>query len=128
MLLETLQVDVLVTAEDRAEAAQIRAAEENPEGDPATEAALLPRLLDPEISPLLVDSFEDLPSTYVVTCGFDSIRDDGLLYVRRLRRSGKVKVAHKHYSEHQHGFMLLVQNNELQHDLSTYLIAHPNFY
>ena len=83
--------------EERAEAARIRAAEEDPEGDPAAEAAVLPRLLNPEISPLLVDSFEDLPSTYVVTCGFDALRDEGLLYARRLRRSRKVKVAHKYY-------------------------------
>ena len=117
-----------MTAEDREEAAQIRAAEENPEGDPAAEAALLQRLLDPEISPLFVDSFEDLPSTYVVTCGFDAIRDDGLLYVRHLRRSGKVKVAHKHYSEYQHGFMSMNLTNELQHDLSAYLSSHPDFF
>lgn len=110
------------------EAAEIRAAEENPEGDPSAEKALLPHLLDPEVSPLFIDSFEDLPSTYVVTCGFDAIRDDGLLYVRRLRRSEKVKVAHKHYPQHQHGFMLLIPNNELQHDLSTYLSANPDFF
>ena len=117
-----------MTADDRAEAAQIRATEEHPDGDPEAEAALLPRLLDPEISPLFVDSFEDLPSTYVVTCGFDALRDDGFLYVRRLRRSGKVKVAYKHYSEHRHGFMSLSLSNELQHDLSTFISANPDFF
>ena len=117
-----------MTADDRAEAAQIRAAKENPEGDLEAEAALLPRLLDPGISPQFVYSFEELPSTYVVTCGFDAIRDDGFLYLRRLRRSEKVKVAHKHYSDHRHGFMSLNLSNELQNDLSTYIAARPNFF
>lgn len=100
---------------------------EHPEGDSEMEAALLPRLLDPEVSPLLVDSFEDLPPTYVVTCGFDSLRDEGLLYVRRLRRSGRVQVAHKHYPLHMHGFMGFVRTNELQRDLAVFLDAHPEF-
>lgn len=123
-----VQVDALVTAEDRAIAAQIRVAEEDPEGDPAAEAEILPRLMNPELSPLFVDSFEDLPSTYVVTCGFDAIRDEGLLYVRRLRRSGLVKVAHKYYPKYQHGFMSLIQNNELQHDLAEFLAKNPGFF
>ena len=113
--------------EERKEAARIRAAEEDPEGDPRAEATILPRLINPELSPLLVDSFEDLPSTYVVTCGFDAIRDEGLLYARRLRLSGKVKVAHKYYPMYQHGFMSLIPNNELQHDLAVFLDKNPEF-
>lgn len=128
VILVYLQVDALVTAEERAEAARIRAAEEHSEGDPVAEAAILPCLLDPELSPLFVDSFEDMPSTYVVTCGLDAIRDDGLLYARRMRRSGLVKVAHKYYPKHQHGFMSLIPNNELQHDLSNFLAKNQGFF
>ena len=116
-----------MTQEDRAVAARARAAAEHPDGDAEVEAALLPRLLDPEVSPLFVDSFADLPPTYVVTCGFDALRDEGLLYVRRLRRSGLVRVAHKHYPLHMHGFMGFVRTNELQRDLAAFLNAHPEF-
>ena len=61
-------------------AARVRLTEEHPEGDPKLEAELLPRLLDPELSPLFLDSFDDLPNPYVVTVEFDFLRDNGLLF------------------------------------------------
>ena len=72
-------------AEEQAKAARVRFTEEHPEDDPKLEAELLPRLLDLELSPLFLDSFDDVPNTYVVTVEFDLLRDVGLLFVRRLR-------------------------------------------
>ena len=74
-------------------------------GDPKLEAELLPRLLEPEVSPLFIDSFDKVPNTYVVIGEFDLLRDDSLLFVRRLRASGRVRVAHKQYPLYADGFM-----------------------
>ena len=65
----------------------------------------MPRLMDPELSPLFASSFTDVPSAYVVTMGHDVLRDDGLLYVKRLRDSGQVAVVeHKHYPTKYHAW------------------------
>ncbi|PIK51487.1 putative arylacetamide deacetylase [Apostichopus japonicus] len=43
-----------------------------------------------------------LPPAYIVTCGFDSIRDEGILYGEALKASG-VGVTWKHYESAFHG-------------------------
>ena len=59
--------------------------------------------MDPEVSPLFAPSFEGVPSAYVVTMGHDVLRDDGLLYVKRLRESKQVSlVEHRHYPTKYH--------------------------
>ena len=60
-------------------------------------------LLIPEISPLLVEDNElaRLPRTYVLTVGHDRLRDEGLIYVERLRRC-RVPVVHNHYKDTFH--------------------------
>lgn len=52
----------------------------------------------PEISPLLVEDekLAKLPSTYLLTVGHDSLRDEAFMYEGRLKRVG-VSVAHDHY-------------------------------
>lgn len=64
-------------------------------------------LVDPRASPLLVpDSvLRRLPKTYVVTCEYDVLRDDGMMYVTRLRLAG-VHVTHEHYREGFHGLVM----------------------
>ena len=47
-------------------------------------------------SPLLAESMAGLPHTYMFTCEQDVLRDDGLIYVARLRADG-VKVEHAHH-------------------------------
>jgi acetyl esterase/lipase len=39
-------------------------------------------ILNPDYAPLMVDDskFVDLPLTYVLTAGYDVLRDDGLIY------------------------------------------------
>ncbi|XP_055051710.2 arylacetamide deacetylase [Misgurnus anguillicaudatus] len=64
-------------------------------------------LADPRASPLLVPdtTLRLLPKTYVVTCEYDVLRDDGLMYVTRLLNVG-VDVTHKHYPAGFHGALM----------------------
>ncbi|OWF35616.1 Neutral cholesterol ester hydrolase 1 [Mizuhopecten yessoensis] len=61
------------------------------------------RITDPMMSPLLADDdmLEDLPMTYIVTSGFDIVRDDGIMFSERLKQVGQ-KVILKHYEEAFH--------------------------
>ena len=64
------------------------------------------KLLDSRSSPLLSDEEEIMNMTpvYLVTCGNDVVRDDGLMYKARLDRA-KVLVIHKHYDNGFHGML-----------------------
>ncbi|XP_030837413.1 neutral cholesterol ester hydrolase 1 [Strongylocentrotus purpuratus] len=62
--------------------------------------------LDPRWSPLLREDLSGLPQAFVTTCGFDSIRDDGIFYAKRLEAAG-VKTKWKHYPSAFHGVMFL---------------------
>nr|XP_020471294.1 arylacetamide deacetylase-like [Monopterus albus] len=64
-------------------------------------------LTDPRASPLLVPdiALRSLPKAYIVTCEYDVLRDDGLMYVTRLRAAG-VDVTHEHYDTGFHGAMM----------------------
>ncbi|NXF68234.1 AAAD deacetylase, partial [Ciccaba nigrolineata] len=65
-----------------------------------------PGFLDPRAAPLLVsdDRLRGLPLTYVLTCEHDVLRDDGAMYVERLRAMG-VPVTHEHAKDAFHGAM-----------------------
>ncbi|GJJ13690.1 hypothetical protein Clacol_007946 [Clathrus columnatus] len=43
---------------------------------------------NPELSPLLAESFEGLPPAYIQIAGLDILRDEGLLYARLLKEAG----------------------------------------
>lgn len=62
---------------------------------------------DPRASPLLVPDADlfPLPKAYVLTCEYDVLRDDGIMYVTRLRTAG-VDVTHEHYSGGFHGALM----------------------
>lgn len=57
----------------------------------------------PYASPLMAENFANLPPAYVVTAGYDILRDEGKAYADALS-SANVDVVHKNYSGMIHGF------------------------
>jgi acetyl esterase/lipase len=58
---------------------------------------------DPRVSPLLADDFSGLPTTLLVTAGFDPLRDEGRQYAQALRAAG-VTVDYREFGSLVHGF------------------------
>ncbi|KAK3084829.1 hypothetical protein FSP39_019790 [Pinctada imbricata] len=75
-------------------------------GDDILSKSIEKTILDPYFSPLMVDQsdLKGLPLTYVLTAGYDVLRDDGLIYYQRLRKAG-VDVHLAHYQEGFHGMI-----------------------
>jgi len=70
----------------------------------------LPRGLDrsdPRLSPLRIEDASGLAAAYVVTAGFDPLRDDGEAYARKLASAG-VRTTLRRYDGFVHGFLNLV--------------------
>ncbi|XP_034717439.1 neutral cholesterol ester hydrolase 1-like [Etheostoma cragini] len=67
----------------------------------------VPQLMDVRAAPLLADQevLGRTPKAYVMTCEFDVLRDDGLMYVRRLQSAG-VAVTNDHYEDGFHACMV----------------------
>lgn len=75
-------------------------------GDEKLSKEIEKTLLDPYFSPLMADDsdLKDMPLTYVLTAGYDVLREDGLIYYQRLKKVG-VKVHLAHYQEGFHGMI-----------------------
>ncbi|XP_046542897.1 arylacetamide deacetylase-like [Haliotis rubra] len=54
------------------------------------------QVVNPYLSPLLGHEIEKVPTALVVTAQYDVLRDDGMLYVERMRNAG-INVTHRHY-------------------------------
>ncbi|XP_030612701.1 neutral cholesterol ester hydrolase 1-like isoform X1 [Archocentrus centrarchus] len=86
----------------------------------------VPGLMDVRASPLLAeqDVLGKTPKAYVMTCEFDVLRDDGLMYARRLQDAG-VTVTSDHYEDGFHGCMVFasmpVMSNVGQRSMSNYI-------
>ena len=59
-------------------------------------------LINPDSSPLLRDNLHGLPPAYIITAQYDPIRDDGIMYARRLEEA-EVEVTWRHYDNGVHG-------------------------
>lgn len=57
-------------------------------------------------SPLKAESFTDLPPAYVVTAGYDPLRDEGIAYAHKMIEAG-VPVTHRHYPGQIHAFLTI---------------------
>ncbi|KFQ18864.1 Arylacetamide deacetylase, partial [Merops nubicus] len=70
-----------------------------------------PGFLDPRAAPLLASDARlwHLPLTYVLTCEHDVLRDDGAMYVGRLRAAG-VPVVHHHARDAFHGALMFISS------------------
>lgn len=68
------------------------------------------RLLDPSFAPLMRKDLSGLPKAMVVTCEYDILRDEGILYAHRLK-AATVDTEWKHF---EHGFHAMLNfHNEL---------------
>uniref|UniRef100_A0ABM5ENW7 Arylacetamide deacetylase-like 4 n=1 Tax=Pogona vitticeps TaxID=103695 RepID=A0ABM5ENW7_9SAUR len=70
--------------------------------------SLMEAITGPTLAPLLSedDVIQQLPKTFILTCEFDVLRDDGLLYKKRLEHNG-VPVSWCHLKDGFHGVFLL---------------------
>ncbi|XP_009668280.2 arylacetamide deacetylase-like 4 [Struthio camelus] len=64
------------------------------------------RFCEPNLCPLLAEDaiVQQLPETFILTCEYDVLRDDGLLYKKRLEDNG-VPVTWYHLEDGFHGIM-----------------------
>lgn len=67
----------------------------------------IPQLLDAASSPLIAEQevLQALPKTYILTCEHDVLRDDGMMYAKRLESAG-VNVTLDHFEDGFHGCMI----------------------
>jgi acetyl esterase len=66
----------------------------------------------PYASPLRAEALTGLPPAFVLTCGFDPLRDDGAELVARLSDAG-VPTHHARYDDMIHGFLTMLADPEL---------------
>lgn len=62
--------------------------------------------LDWRASPLRAGDFSRLPAAYIITAGFDPLRDEGRAYAERLAQTG-VAVTHECFEGQVHGFLVM---------------------
>ena len=65
-----------------------------------------PDWLDWRASPLLAKSLAKLPPAFVMTAGYDPLRDEGKAYADRLAKEG-VQVEYRNYADMVHGFIAM---------------------
>lgn len=72
-------------------------------GDDTVSKVFEKKITDPMIAPLMAgdDKLIEMPFTYIMTCGYDFIRDDGIMFYERLRKIG-VRATLDHYHEAFH--------------------------
>lgn len=81
-----------------------------------------PGFLDVRAAPLLAEDnkLRGLPPTYVMTCQYDVLRDDGLMYVTRLQNAG-VQVTLNHVEDGFHGVLTFLTLKTGKRELNHYI-------
>ena len=87
---------------------------------------VLDALTDPRASPLMADDLSGLPPTFILTCEFDVLKNEGVLFKKRLQASGN-EVTFKTYLSY-HGvfsmsdrFLTPVERQRMFRDISEFL-------
>ncbi|PIO62937.1 hypothetical protein TELCIR_15483 [Teladorsagia circumcincta] len=68
------------------------------------ERILAPFITNPYFSPLMQEDLSHLPPAFVMTCEFDVLRDEGILYAKRLKDAG-VKTEARNYENGFHAML-----------------------
>lgn len=58
----------------------------------------------PLVSPLMENDISESPESYILTLGFDPLRDDGISYAEKLK-AAHITTHHEHYDGCMHGFI-----------------------
>ncbi|XP_031231873.1 arylacetamide deacetylase [Mastomys coucha] len=100
----------------------------NPTPGSSELAQKYPGFIDVKACPLLASDniLHHLPLTYIITCQYDVLRDDGLMYVKRLQNVG-AHVTHHHIEDGFHGAFTspgLKITNRLQSQYWSWLIKN----
>ncbi|KAJ1374610.1 hypothetical protein KIN20_037326 [Parelaphostrongylus tenuis] len=72
---------------------------------------LAPFLTNPSFSPLMQEDLSNLPPAFVMTCEYDVLRDEGIMYANRLKAAG-VKTEARNYVNGFHA--MLNFHNEIE--------------
>ncbi|KAK6034656.1 hypothetical protein COOONC_27828 [Cooperia oncophora] len=65
---------------------------------------LAPFVANPYVAPLMQEDMSHLPPAFVMTCEYDVLRDEGILYAKRLKEAG-VKVEARNYVNGFHAML-----------------------
>ncbi|XP_071777113.1 arylacetamide deacetylase-like 4 [Centroberyx gerrardi] len=79
--------------------------------------------LEPEVSPLLADdaAIQKTPPTFILTCEYDVLRDDGILYRKRLMDLG-IDVTWQHVMDGFHGIINFINQGWLTFPSATRVV------
>lgn len=79
------------------------------QGNEGTSSTSVPGIFDPRAAPLLApdEKLRALPRAFIMTCEFDVLRDDGVMYATRLRGAG-VHVTLEHFDDCFHGVLMFI--------------------
>ncbi|XP_077981753.1 arylacetamide deacetylase-like [Glandiceps talaboti] len=92
------------------------------EGHPIPQK-LFKTFINPTFMPLMRKDLQGLADTYIMTCEFDVLRDDGILYARRLKKAG-VEVKWDHIESGFHGIFSLGESYEAGKEAREKFIAY----
>jgi acetyl esterase len=62
----------------------------------------------PLVSPLQAADISESPKSYILTLGYDPLRDDGIAYAQRLKAAG-INTQHQHFDDCMHGFISITK-------------------